>query len=72
MLEALNVTGVLPREISLVPHPDGEGNMSLSITIRERNGDRIYRNLYGIEAQQMWAAVHRAARVAANEKRRRQ
>lgn len=65
------VLSVLPREITIVPRPDGEGNISLAVSIHERNGDRIYRNLYGLEAQQMWGAVNRAARVAKNEKRRR-
>lgn len=64
------VLSVLPREITIVPRPDGEGNISLSISIRESNGDRVYRSLYGIEAQQMWVAVNRA-RVVKNEKRRR-
>jgi hypothetical protein len=73
--QPLNVTepfleSVLPREIAIVPRPDGEGFMALTITIRERNGDRIFRNLYGIEAQQLWAAVNRASRVAKNDKRR--
>jgi len=63
------VLSVLPREITIVPRPDGEGNISLSISIRESNGDRIYRNLYGIEAQQILAAVNRA-RVVKTAKRR--